>query len=639
MELKGGDMRFVACGKGFAISAMSIGFLVSSCGQTPTDSSSQLHHATGEIVRSSDAWNWIKLSGEDFEDKVLANLRPGASYLDDDHELVERSQHWIDAIDRELRKKYPEKLQHVPKPFAKVMIEKSANAFVSPAFVCYNKGLKFSGQDRAADKVFFDLRHGKFFQFPDEFKCIEGKDPRQFADAVAAFNKASEDCKLKESGASYQVSEGCDLEKSLQTKAGAKVVAIPQTANWLTIHSSLYTFMEEERAFVGVIAHELGHYYRSHTTSLKGEYDFYYEIGERNLATKPVADESLQEIGERVYMASKIYKENKNFQRIPGQKISSELYLAAGDLALQSCSTGSCPRACKVVASIEDSGTFQKGMSFYPFTPAENQDLYENFEEVAVSCLNQLSYSESGFLRDLSWENVQTAILAPRWIPFKSQMSMSGVEIVSRSLFGLAKRIDKVTDADSALDVIMQISESLSEQQHLSESLLSRARHMKLGQYTSEQEADEQSIEMLAMIGFNADAAVDTYMALAKGEKDGFAGGMFGEETCSSLRENGWKNENGEDVFVPIGDYSEVHHSACFRAYNASREIVTHAYDDASKEPQAPGMLWASIQDEVSLIEDANRSDGSTEIALSAKARDFLKVTNAFKGCVFQASL
>lgn len=111
-----------------------------------------------------------------------------------------------------------------------------------------------------------------------------------------------------------------------------------------------------------------------------------------------------------------------------------------------------------------------------------------------------------------------------------------------------------------------------------------------LGFYTTEQEADEIALELMSKIGVPPGIAVDKVLNMLKSS----GGDGIGWTECSMLREHGWKDAEGKDVFVPVGDPSNAHHNLCFRAFNMSREIDAHRYEPA-RRPTPPGEDWSLL--------------------------------------------
>jgi hypothetical protein len=121
------------------------------------------------------------------------------------------------------------------------------------------------------------------------------------------------------------------------------------------------------------------------------------------------------------------------------------------------------------------------------------------------------------------------------------------------------------------------------------------ATQRRLGVYTREQEADEITLELLALAGIPTTAAVEAWFSLSQEL------GMSPEtepaipmDECLQLRRRGWVDSQGRDIFVPIGDYRDDHHSWCYRIRNIDKEIATHQYTIL---PRAfPKTNWKDIQ-------------------------------------------
>jgi hypothetical protein len=119
----------------------------------------------------------------------------------------------------------------------------------------------------------------------------------------------------------------------------------------------------------------------------------------------------------------------------------------------------------------------------------------------------------------------------------------------------------------------------------------------RLGFYTTEQEADEISLELLAYIGVPPSVAIDQTMNSLK-----MIGGLGGEPDpnalkwadCAMLRDQGWRDFDGKVAYVPVGDPSDAHHNQCFRAFNLAREMAAHRYKLGEK-PTPPGEPWSRL--------------------------------------------
>ena len=119
----------------------------------------------------------------------------------------------------------------------------------------------------------------------------------------------------------------------------------------------------------------------------------------------------------------------------------------------------------------------------------------------------------------------------------------------------------------------------------------------RLGQYTAEQEADEEAAEWVAETGLEPKHVVEAMRNLGKGSPTSMRGMILGEEDCDTLRASAWHNSDGSYAFVPVGDFSEVHHSVCYRMFNLEREIDAHSHEPASiSAPTLTATQWADLQ-------------------------------------------
>ncbi len=112
--------------------------------------------------------------------------------------------------------------------------------------------------------------------------------------------------------------------------------------------------------------------------------------------------------------------------------------------------------------------------------------------------------------------------------------------------------------------------------------LFLEAQKTKLGYYTYEQEADDLSLEILALVGVNPQVSIDAYYQVLQIETVESnplrqAIGLFNAEECRQLHENNWLSPAGQLV-IPMGTYLDKHHSRCYNIFNLDRESKTHNY-------------------------------------------------------------
>ncbi len=132
-------------------------------------------------------------------------------------------------------------------------------------------------------------------------------------------------------------------------------------------------------------------------------------------------------------------------------------------------------------------------------------------------------------------------------------------------------------------------------------------KEQRVGFYTTEQEADEISLEILTHLGVPPTTGPDSQLALQKIVEEMSRGGWGGVkdsgelkwEQCSMLRDRGWKDDEGKLVSVPVGDLMDTHHSFCFRVFNMVRELETHKYRPAAERVRPPGDPWFLLLQQV----------------------------------------
>lgn len=141
----------------------------------------------------------------------------------------------------------------------------------------------------------------------------------------------------------------------------------------------------------------------------------------------------------------------------------------------------------------------------------------------------------------------------------------------------------------------------------------------KLGFYTDEQEADQYATEMLARIGIDPKHIVELHLVEGLrrqnkfGEADWLRYHQMDMNVCRKLYQNGWRDDQGNYVFVPIGELSVPHRGNCYRAYDSAREILAHSQEYHGLKliaPELPQFLekWDVVKGEA--------------VALTTKARE-----------------
>ena len=117
------------------------------------------------------------------------------------------------------------------------------------------------------------------------------------------------------------------------------------------------------------------------------------------------------------------------------------------------------------------------------------------------------------------------------------------------------------------------------------------------GYYTSEQEADDIAVEVLAKMGLDPDLLAQFIFEYFKIRDP------QGAELCKIQRQNKWIDPTTAKPYqIDLGPKSDEHHLPCFRIRNVDQEIEAHHWNYKSVEPVAqklPPAQWNSLLESV----------------------------------------
>lgn len=561
-----------------------------------------LKHNLNQPVRNSLSWNWIQLSEEDFS-KFLKNGSRNNVALPQNHIISSRMKSWIDLMDQQLRQKFPQKLAGIPKPQTMVVRNKRANAFGVVVPTCYEIPFNLSDdQGSEIDELFINIRkNGKLTKRTAKDPCFKS-DISNLKAALKFFNEQTDtSCRFSFSSNTV-LAQNCSKKNSLNGVSRSKKTVILRVSNWIVVNTGLIAKMSTERALVGILAHELGHYYRAHGTSLANMYNFFYTLGSSNLPHRPKPDLTLQEFGQQAIVASKRLTNFLAFRPVDRQLLPSTLFLAAGDIASKSCRTeSSCLDSCRDIKQLKSNPTdYLKNLHYFPFQEALDKEFYLEVEKKMQTCLTQLKIGNRPPM--LHRRQINNSIRFPQWIPFFQEAPTGLKNFLRGSLMGIAQLVgQRQLEGINAWQVLMTIKNLLEKKKGLFLKNLKSAYNHPLGWYTPEQEADEWSVETLSLIGFNTDAAVEAYLQLGQAvgkDKNRFYGFSIGSRQCRQFYQNGWIDQESKPMIIPVGSFVNIHHSICFRAFNVDREIKIHNYPiiDRADEPTVSVMNWDQVK-------------------------------------------
>lgn len=534
-------------------------------------SGSEIQHTAGNPVQFSESWRWVEMTPEKYQ-SVLKGTPDGESrLLPENHPATQRIQAWIDAIDTYLRATYPEKLKPVPKPVARLLVSGDANAYATRAPVCFQIPAQVEGTGSpSASGSALSLSADGSLQARALAKCanLTPRD-RKFDEILSWMNQAQKKCRAISSPQGVILGTGCTpVDQETAETGKTDVTSFEVTSNNITIFTGLIHSLNDEGSLVGIIAHELAHYYLAHATApAEGAYNYFYLMGSNNGARKPLADPSAAALGERLKRFSSLPVS----YRVPQQRISGAAYswikMKVLPKVTEYCSTSECSNVCAEARDLVRSPTYKSAVGSFPLQPMPESGLshFAGFQEKMISCSSQIAIVDNATAKGFPATKVAD-FLNDRWQSFD----------VPNPLPRLATLAEVITFANGLVD----------KRDEEMQAVFKQASQTGLGLYTIEQEADDLMLELTSAFGIANEAAVAAMFVFGEhDERDGKHAGSFdlSMAQCRDLRRLGWKS-NGQPAYVPLGELGDPHHGTCYRIYNIDREIAAHRYE---KSPSA----------------------------------------------------
>jgi hypothetical protein len=336
----------------------------------------------------------------------------------------------------------------------------------------------------------------------------------------------------------------------------------------------------EERAIVGVLAHELGHYYRAQAFGeiVMGKYNHWYEQKDLPDTRMPSPIVDSGDIEKRFRRVSPF-----PMARVPGQRLSYRITSAVVD------GIGSLierARVCPEAARLLDHELRSAFSGFSGYAQRSAREKYLAYEGALLACAGSVRVSDDDAPGTLLIEEVQQVLE-------QHASSFAEPPVGTGTLAGVLAMID---ERAAALD---------REEDDFRALLRTR----RLGRYTSEQEADEFSLEYYARAGLEPRTRIDSYLELVEtrfaDDRDRFAFKNDGIDlaTCAALYRAEWVAE-GKQVFVDLGDLHDPHHGDCYRLFNMSRDLRGHGHRATGAPPALRG-LWADVHVQAQRATDA----------------------------------
>lgn len=520
------------------------------CKKRRASGSSQLKHQVGTLLRGDASVLWHRFTASD------EIRRDSKSYLDLNHPATERVRYWTETLDALAREHFPA-LTVVPKPSALVVKNREANAYVQGERQCFAIPIKRQGgNDKTPLPPQQSLHLG-----PGSFSVVAKLDEcsssvlsnGERTSLIKLFNSAGTPCQLVEKNTFIEANDACfATDPTLRTYTNATSLSLTATKPIIFVHTGMI-LQANDWELATVVAHELGHYYRAHTSSLLPpvSYLFRHNQYDANGVPKPAPELSdLSERWRKTFRMSLYKQPARRTDMHPAimRKYRQWMQFMRDHCAEQKCSP-SCAKAYQMTLDFPDNYVaVEQGE---PMDATENK-FYEDFSAEILSCGVELPISKGIFVE-------------PSFI--------LGVEIntVPGDVGGARNFTEQLRYASQ---VVTKIEKEVLDLQALVEK-------EQLGWYTEEQEADDILLEIIQFAGIPYENAISYRVkALTQWSKESKIPvvGQWEAAPCMEAYERGWKDDKGESVIVPVGMWEDAHHSACYRLFNITQEITRHKY-------------------------------------------------------------
>ena len=535
-----------------------------------------------DLIQTNSPFYWAPSDYQGFQaSAAMIGLPGGAAALPDTDAMTRRLQGWVDRIDAEVRRDVERSIGEplvAPRPILKVLPSSNQfNAWVSPAVAC--TGVIPAGGAATPDTV--TLLQSTTTTHGAAAACVRPSYPD-----VAAFrtfwDRHKPACKL---GADLQVGgTGCEVYAS----ANPAEVAFFSTSPFIHMTTDLIASVSEP-AVVLVLAHELGHYYRSHTSEAAVQrYNFWYEteIDRKKVPVPSASATALQAAYAEIVNGPATVQ-----AAVPGRyspRLRSFLLTQIAPLLTERTEAGF------VCATARDSlGPWVDALLNGYGVPTEAITPYLAFEQALAACAPRLDMGSGGSATSLSFGTVLMAVMDAKLpgatFPFRATLADVLGPLNSRAV-----RLDQKAAA-----------------------LLQKVRDNRIGLYTVEQEADNIALALATRIGIPAEDALDAWLefseAVAGIVPEAYRAQYAADAAaCRAQLDAGFTTLEADGrrvaTFVPIGNLGEPHHSECYRLFNLWREQRLRNYQVTEPATFEPG--WDDVRAQAGALSAAAAIDG-----------------------------
>jgi hypothetical protein len=580
-----------------------------------TNDSKSLHDFGKPAADGSVPPMWVETTVEIFKSQRLK----GESVFPANHPKTARLQAWADELHKQVLSISSGTV--APKPLIAIVQRDKLNAFVTAMPLCVPVtitskskskqrtdndsesesprrlalNLNASPDEGAIDVDTFDgsLREA----LKEDYKCqVASKSTdqiRQVLDFALGSKKScvtyDSDSKQSAGNPHITLDTDCLAQQGVYINRGfsASTLIYKAVPNVITFYDGIFNLTEEETVYV--LAHELGHYYRLHPVLPKGFYNFFYKLDQsHNLASKPapLPDSDVTAVfGKDVVKNARHYLQ---LAKVPQQKLSTYFFKVIQDFpsALERLcgDEKGCTNACAAIRQHFDKSEveFDSLLGYFPSSrlpgTSEAQTFYKDYEQKVESCFKAMSLAKEDKASFIQW------------------LKSGDLENITEDSLG--------SSAHHAWDAVQELNGKIPElikvQNDKIGKIITKANQERLGYYTDEQEADEIAVELTSRIGVDPKYSATSFLKLLQ-DYEKLVGAPSSLPGTLSYKQCLESYNKGFPDFVPIADYADSHHSACYRIYNNFREQKAHQaelkalpkYQGAVK---IDSKLWKTLQ-------------------------------------------
>jgi hypothetical protein len=373
---------------------------------------------------------------------------------------------------------------------------------------------------------------------------------------------------------------------------GSVDALVPATSPFLTVGTDLVASFTDERTMVFVMAHELGHMYRAHTSPLTvRKYDFWYDQGPIK-ATRPLPAADAATLGAE-YRA--VNRSESALDQAQGSTLPVALRvlplmaavftdnLAPSNPGVAGLGMSACPGMAEWNTANAGGATqlINNIFSAQVLAP-ESQAAYLALESLFIACAPSLHFSIG---------HNEAASLELPWI--EQVLGTAGS-------FGFpAEPADNETDAA----FLPRAQMAAMELEARADAFRVRMNDNRIGLYTIEQEADEVAAELMIRAGYSREDVLAGWVEFgkafdAKYPRPELDTGRASAATCEGWMKNDFQITSADGTKTPVvmtlGDLSDTHHGDCYRLYNLWRETRSHRYPSGAAQP-ALEPAWSEL--------------------------------------------